>query len=156
MKRIIVLVLAILLASAAVAESIDLSGLTYDELVALKDRINLAIWESEDWQEVTVPIGVWKIGEDIPEGHWTIKPAPGGTMSWGHISYGTKLDEIGKSLVYDSEGFIYAEMVRLEDSGAAVELTEIDLDMKAGAYLVIEKVDMIFTPYAGKPSLGFK
>lgn len=156
MKRIITLVLVILLASAAMAESIDLSGLTYDELVALKDRINMAMWESEDWQEVTVPIGVWKIGEDIPEGHWTIKPAPGGTMSWGSVSYGTKLDDVGKSVVYDFNGVYYSEMVRLEDSGALVELTEIDLDVKAGLYLVIEYADMIFTPYTGKPSLGFK
>lgn len=156
MKKFLVILLALTLLSTAALAEIDLSGMTYDELVALKDQINLAIWNSQEWQEVTVPIGVWKVGEDIPEGHWTIKPAPGGTMSWGSVSYGTTLDEVGKSLAYDFNGVYFSEMVKLEDSGAMVELTELDIDMKAGMYVVIDHNDMIFTPYAGKPSLGFK
>ncbi len=144
-----------LLCSSAFAE-IDLTGLSFDELVALKDRINLAIWESAEWQEVTVPIGVWKIGEDIPAGHWTIKAAPGQNMSWGSVAYGTKLDALGKAVEYDFDGFYYSEMVKVEGSEAAVNLTEIDLDVQDGAYIVVDYCDMIFTPYAGKPSLGFK
>lgn len=156
MKKFLVILLALTLLSTAALAEIDLSGMTYDELVALKDQINLAIWNSQEWQEVTVPIGVWKIGEDIPEGHWTIKPAPGGTTTWGSIKYGTKLDETGKGLASDSNGFRYSEMLRLEDSDVSIVLTELDLDMKVGTYFIIENCDMIFTPYAGKPSLGFK
>lgn len=156
MKKLVALVLAMLLLYGSAFAEIDLSGLTYDELVALKDRINLAMWESEEWQEVTVPIGVWKVGEDIPDGHWTIKAAPGQYYSWGSVKYGSKLDETGKTVLYDINGFYYAEQVKVEGSEAAVALTELDLDAKAGAYIVIEFCDMVFTPYAGKPSLGFK
>ena len=53
MKKLVALVLAIVLsAGIALAEGIDLSGMSYDELVALKDRINLAMWQSDEWQMV--------------------------------------------------------------------------------------------------------
>ena len=79
MKRILALILtmsalaAIPLSAHAEEKKIDLSGLTYNELVELKDQINLAIWECDEWQEVEVPQGIWKVGEDIPAGHWTIR-----------------------------------------------------------------------------------
>ena len=156
MKRILAVILSLLLFGSVALADVDLSGMTFDELVALRDKINLAIWESQEWQEVTVPIGVWRVGEDIPAGHRTIKAAPGGNMSWGVVTYGTKLDELGKVLEYDSEGFYYSEQVKAEGSNASVTLSEIDIDMQDGAYVVIGECDMIFTPYSGKPSLGFK
>ncbi len=156
MKKFLIFLLALTLLSTAALAEIDLSGMTYDELVALKDQINLAIWNSQEWQEVTVPIGVWKIGEDIPAGHWTIKLAPGSQMGWGSIQWGAELDTTGKKTQYVSGGPNYSEM--LEETGdlGVSPLTEIDLDLTADSYLVIEYADMIFTPYAGKPSLGFK
>lgn len=75
MKKLltVILILALLVPFSAFADLPPLDGLTYDELVELKDQINLAIWNSDNWQEVTVPAGIWKIGEDIPEGHWSIR-----------------------------------------------------------------------------------
>lgn len=156
MKKFVALFMALMLLGSVALADVDLSGMTYDELVALKDQINLAIWESEEWQEVTVPIGVWKIGEDIPAGHWTIKVAPGGEMVWGSISVGTALDETGKDIDIGETEYWYSEMVKLEGEDAAVTLDELDYDFKGGDYLIIEYADMVFTPYAGKPSLGFK
>ena len=80
MKKIYALILAavILLAIPTVAFAtsgkldIDLSKLSYEELVELKDQINLAIWQSKEWEEVEVPQGIWEVGKDIPEGKWTI------------------------------------------------------------------------------------
>ena len=73
MKRFFCLLFVlVLLPVVSFADLPDLSGLSYDELVQLRDKINLAIWNSEEWQEVTVPIGVWVVGEDIPVGHWSI------------------------------------------------------------------------------------
>jgi len=155
----VLLALAVFSASAAVGEGvydIDLSAYSYDDLVVLRDRINLAMWESEEWQEVTVPIGVWVIGEDIPAGHWSITASPDGPSSWGSVAYGAELDETGKDVVYSLKGPYYREQVKRKGSGAAVNLEEIDLEVKDGMYLVIENTDMVFTPYAGKPSLGFK
>ena len=55
MKKIIscVILLALLFSVSPVGSAdIDLSGMSYEELVALKDRINLAMWESDEWEEV--------------------------------------------------------------------------------------------------------
>lgn len=154
MKRVFSLVLAcvliLALAPAAFAD-VDLSGLTFDELVALKDQINLALWNSADWQEVTVPQGVWQVGADIPAGKWTIKPIP-----WGHsyIRIGNELKDAGT----DVKG-IASETVNDPDYtyyDATTDKTEWTVDLTEGQYIVVNYGDCIFTPYAGKPSLGFK
>ena len=69
MKKVITILITlalILSLSVSALADFDLSGLSFEELVALKDQINLAIWNSEKWQEVEVPHGVWLVGEDIP------------------------------------------------------------------------------------------
>lgn len=155
MKRIVTLLLLLCALSIPALAEVDLSGMTYDELVALKDQINLAMWSSQEWQEVTVPQGVWEIGEDIPEGHWTIKPADG---VWTSVQYGSVLDTNGKELSYRSDDYYSETMVspssRVYEEGK--DPTQIDIDAKAGAYICIDNGDAVFTPYAGKPSLGFK
>lgn len=152
-KMILLLALALLLPVVAAAQ-VDLSGMSYDELVALRDQINLAMWESNEWQEVTVPQGVWVVGEDIPAGHWTIKAADGASS---YVKYGDELDESGKDVDYSpvkiskliiSTGASYYN----ENS----DCTEIDVDAKEGCYFVIDMGSAVFTPYSGKPSLGFK
>ena len=78
MKKLItvILLLALVLPVVSLADLPDISNLTYDELVQLKDQINLAMWNCEEWQEVTVPAGVWVVGEDIPVAHWSISLSP--------------------------------------------------------------------------------
>ena len=66
----IAILLSIALAFSA-AET-DLSGMSFDELIALQEQVNKALWNSDGWQEVTVPVGVYKVGEDIPAGRWTV------------------------------------------------------------------------------------
>ena len=76
MKRFFCLLFVLVfLPLVSLADLPDLSGLSFDELVLLRDQLNLAIWNSKEWQEVKVPIGVWKIGDDIPVGKWTISAA---------------------------------------------------------------------------------
>lgn len=63
MKKIFALLLALFLLPAfSLADIPDISGLSYDELVQLNNQINLAMWNSEEWQEVTVPPGTYQIG----------------------------------------------------------------------------------------------
>ena len=58
MKRFFCILFAfVLLPVFSLADLPDLSGLSYDELVQLRDQINLAIWNSEEWEEVSVPSG---------------------------------------------------------------------------------------------------
>lgn len=155
MKRIITLVLVLLcLAGVASAEAADLSGMSYEELVALKDKINLAIWNSQEWQEVEVPQGVWVVGQDIPAGKWTIKAADGITA---FVYWGDMLDESGMGLSYDGDVFecdnLYSVNYRYYEKG---DRTEVTWDLKNGDYFIVDDGIALFTPYSGKPSLGFK
>lgn len=156
MKKTIIFILAVFtLVSVAFAEpAFDLSALSYGELVALKDQINLAMWNSKEWQEVTVPQGLWLVGEDIPVGHWTISASP---SSWVTVTYGSELDDNQKEIEWLCKGY-YQELLTGEKHvfSSDDDLRSIDIDAKAGYYFEIKDGNVVFTPYSGKPSLGFK
>lgn len=151
----IMLLFALLCGKAdASEETFDLSSLSYSELVALRDKINLAIWNSQEWQEVEVPQGVWVVGEDIPAGKWTIKAADGVTAL---VYWGDTLDVAGTALSYNSKiyesEYLYSVNCRYYEKG---EATAVTWDLKKGQYFIVEDGIALFTPYSGKPSLGFK
>ena len=137
----------------AFADLPDISSLSYDELVQLKDQLNLAIWNSQEWQEVTVPPGTWKIGEDIPAGHWTIKP--GISHGYFYVWYFEQPNEFNQPFARLTKHTNQA--IATEDWHAFDEeyIHEVDFDMIDGWYFYNEKT-VIFTPYSGKPSFGFK
>ena len=56
----------------SIAHAADLSTLTFDELMALREQCQLEIMKRPEWKEVKVPQGIWEIGVDIPEGNYTI------------------------------------------------------------------------------------
>lgn len=156
MKKCFLLVLTVILlfGVASASAGIDLSGMSFEELVVLKDRINKAIWESEQWQEVTVPQGVYTVGEDIPAGHWTIRPGEG---QWIVIKWGDTLEASGRDIDYSRN--LYESEVLTSSTNRTYrqgDRTEIDYVLEDGQYVVIESGDAVFSPYAGKPSLGFK
>ena len=155
MKKLIsylcVFALVLALAPAAFAEW-DLSGLSYDDLVALKDQVQRAMWDSADWQEVTVPQGVWEVGADIPAGKWTIKCNDG---HYTEVTVGVNLKPSGDGLKYpySAADMVYNPGHKLTDSSDLLEWT---VDLHDGDYVEIDDAPAVFTPYAGKPSLGFK
>ena len=153
MKKLICIMIALMIPVAAFAE-VDLSGMSYDELVQLKDQVSLAIWESEEWQEVEVPAGVYTVGEDIPAGKWTIKAADGISVT---IEWGDLLDDSGVALSWDGK-FMEYEYLRSENNKyyEKGDKTEITWDIKDGQYILVDDGIAVFMPYAGKPSLGFK
>lgn len=153
MRRFLSALAALLLAAspALAADPIDLSGMSFDDLVALREQINLAIWNSQEWQEVTVPAGTWEIGKDIPAGHWTIKPANDFVCS---IYYCSELDELGHSAKFSFDGYLTENLVRPTSAYFNGGISEIDLVMEPGHYF-INDIDAIFCPYIGKPDLGF-
>jgi len=158
MKKLIamILILTLLVPAAVHADLPDISGLSFDELLQLKEKINLAMFECEEWQEVTVPAGVWEIGIDIPEGHWTIRLAVEDQLT--NIVYTDLLDEVGKDVGYGWKGWHGSICNKRKKDGTLKwpeYPEEVDIDMKAGNYF-INNVPVVFTPYAGKPSLGFK
>lgn len=134
---------------------LDLSGMNYDDLVALKNEINLALWSSDEWQEVSVPCGVYTIGEDIPAGKWIIKAADG---VYASILWGDLLDESGVSLswagdIYEYET-VYSPTYKRYDKG--IDKTEVAYTLEDGQYFIVDDGTAVFTPYAGSADLGFK
>lgn len=154
MKKLFCIFLACLCITPAFADDIDLSGMSYNELVRLKNKINIAMWISDEWQEVKVPSGLWKIGEDIPAGHWTLTASPEAT--YVQMRYGDTLTSLGKEVSYS--GNIYTVTLWGVNSYAYNEgdLNSIDLELKDGYYLQIDSNYVTFTPYQGKPSFDFK
>lgn len=152
MKRVIAFVLCLLVTLSLTATcfaGFDLSGLTFEELVALRDQINLAIWNSQEWQEVEVPQGVWEVGVDIPVGKWTIHAKPGATT---YIKIGNETQNGGTEVkmkfaevIWDTEAMLYQEG----------NVTEWTVELEAGQFLQVDNGIAVFSPYAGKPSLGF-
>ena len=155
MKRTLCIILAfalvLSLAPAAFAEW-DLSGLSFDDLVALRDQIDLAIWSSAEWQEVTVPQGLYKVGADIPAGKWTIR-APSGEAN--SVKIGSQLDDNGTDVNFrgDSRMICGENYTGWTVSGACDSWT---VELRDDQYVCIKNGSAVFTPYAGKPSLGFK
>lgn len=161
MKKVLALIVVVLsmFSTLAIAE-VDLSGMSYEELVALKDRINLAIWNSEEWQEVTVPQGIWVVGEDIPAGHWTIKCIADTNAAFVYVVVSNKLDNTGKKVMRGGD-FWAGESIYNPDSSytqkkLALPVIEWDIELFDGLYVEVNYEAAIFTPYSGKPSLGFK
>lgn len=135
--------------------SVDIIGMSYTDLINLKNDINLAIWMSNEWQEVTVPQGTWKVGEDIPAGHWTVKCTD--TVTYATISWGERLDENGQDISYlgksSTHNSIYNPKYYENRDRYPVEYS---FEVVDGDYIQIKNGSVVFMPYVGKPSFDFK
>lgn len=157
MKKLTCIVLSMALLCCLVlpvcAEDIDLSALTWEELLELKAAITLEQLTRDEWEEVDVPQGVYKIGEDIPAGKWTIRCKVGNRL---RFAWSADLDDSG----HDINFFTACDIAHLTnpeykyyEAGDDVEYT---FEAINGYYIVIEDSPATFTPYAGTKDLGFK
>lgn len=160
-KSICFALLLCLLVPVAWAESIDLDSLSFQELAALRDRIQLVMMQRDDWQEVTVPQGVYKVGEHIPAGTWIVKCNPNFTedmnMEEAYLEWGKTLNETKTKIDYhDGIDTVYIHNPNSEYYEGGI--TEYILTLIDGYYLVIDPFwnSVVFAPYTGKPDLGFK
>lgn len=154
MKKIFLAIVIMMLCiqPALAASGIDISGLSFDELLELKEQINLAIWASEGWQKVTVPAGAYKVGRDIPAGHWTITPVDGQTA---RVYWGSSLDE-SKTDIPLLSLYTYEQITSPEDTYAKYNNIEsVSWDLTGGSFVVIKDSAVVFSPFAGL-DLGFK
>ena len=136
------------------ADAFDFSGLSLAELAELQSRITLAMFETDEWQEVEVPQGVYKIGEDIPAGKWTIRPVNGGHT---YVYWGDMLKPSGLSLSGSGKIYEYANLYsKTHEWYRTDDQTEITFDMQDGQYFIVDMGVAVFTPYAGAPKLNFK
>ena len=156
MKKLIALFLSLLLilpAVALAADLPDLAGLSFDQLVALREKINLAIWNCQEWEEVFVPAGTYVVGQDIPVGHWSIRVAAEKDILL--VSYFDIINEDSKSPAYGASGIIETIASPGFSAFGEINAETIDIDAKEGWYIKVTKA-VIFSPYAGKQDLGFK
>lgn len=75
-KLIAIFICTMLVICAAQAEELDLESMPLSELLELQSKVNQAIFNSPEWKEVEIPMGVWDIGKDIPAGRWEIAAGP--------------------------------------------------------------------------------
>ena len=141
---------------APAAVDVDLSAMSFDQLVSLREQLNLAIWNCQEWQEVTVPKGVYQVGVDIPAGHWSIRVAA--PIEYLYVSYFDKLNDMGDGLAPGGRLFqvdiASHDYEKYRKSGSSY-LESTDINMEDGWYFKCGGA-VIFTPYTGKPDLGFK
>lgn len=74
---------------------------------------------------------------------------------WVVVKYCDLLNEAGTDAGNQFYCKIYAyETIGAPDNDNYPQM--INLDVKAGTYIIVQKGSVLFTPYQGKPSLGFK
>ena len=141
MKKLITSIIALIVCAtgANAATEFDLSGMSLDELIALRQQVQLAMRDTDEWQEVVVPEGIYQIGVDIPVGMWTMSSDVD-----AFITYGKSTDEY----YTDIDGIIESE--RFWSGGGSVSWNLVE-----GTYLQIKFSPVIFTPYVS-PELGFR
>lgn len=154
MKRFFCLFLVLVFCPlVSLADLPDLSSLSFVDLVLLREQINLAIWNSPEWQEVTVPPGVYEIGKDIPAGRWSIRPANGcGPV---YAIYASAAKDQGHDVDLFAGPYIMECLCAPDAPDYSAEYkTSTDFDMESGWFVRLDST-MIFSPYSGKPDFSF-
>lgn len=157
--RKIICTLCILAALAAMvlpccAAGIDLSTLSWEELIELRNAVTQEMFTREEWEKVEVPQGVWIVGEDIPAGTWIVTCA---AAKYTTITWGDKLSDNGHAIDYNST--VHDHQIILNPDGSLYksgDATSYTFDAIDGMYIVIDNGSAFFSPYIGKPKLNFK
>lgn len=133
MKKLLLITLACcLFLSYAVADGIDLSSMSFDELKELQQQINKEIISRPEWKEVVVPGGVWTVGKDIPAGFYCISAGKDG----GYVT----IEDPNSLFSIVSQG------IRDESSKIG------KIELKDGFTVSVERGSVVFSPAT---SLGF-
>jgi hypothetical protein len=149
MKKLIAILMVCLIATLpALADTVDLSGMSYSDLILLQKRIEKALFAHEDFEMVAVPAGLYRFGVDIPEGKWEIHAHPNVMVT---VIYGKNLSESGTSVQWLNGGelkYLYGENNWTYDEGKQSYWT---VNAKYGYYIEFDS-----TVYFQKPAgLGF-
>lgn len=122
-KLIIIMLLALILPAAALADLPDISDLTVDELMELNHQIQLRLFSEKLIEGVDVPAGEYIVGEDIPAGTYRLKigfPKSGGYLTV-YKSKGKKV-AVTESFLGEYWGVTDIGKIELED-GNIIDLS---------------------------------
>ena len=150
MKKLIALLLILILAvsSAAAEQDNEFTGLSYIELMGKLGKVQRAMWACDEWTSVDVQAGVYRIGEDIPAGHWSITAAA--ENDFYTIGYGTKLNATGTGIDDDS----LVDWWTLSSDYSSPMLHRLDIILEEGYYIELGHKST-FQPYSGKSTPQF-
>lgn len=151
-RRIIaslVSVFMVLSCCASFAQEIDLSEMRYEELVSLKEKIDLVIRNHEQWEEVEVPPGLYQVGVDIPAGYWTVRCAD--DYRYTYIKWGAKLNESGDEILSSlfNCDYYFLDNPNIENIYDDDLTTSCSFVAIEGYYILIDNAPAVFTPYSG-------
>lgn len=134
-KLVCALLIALFVTVAAYAET-GLEEYSFDELMQIRNMLNAEIMSRPEWKEVTVPAGTWVVGQDIPEGVYSIR-----NNTKQYVNFSVWREEKDN---YSNNGLVYNELIKGGDSFGRIEL-------KTG-WIFVSGYQLVFTPPV---SLGF-
>lgn len=146
------LVLFIVLPSVSCA--VNLSKMSFDDLIDLRGQIELELMNRKNWQEVLVQEGIYEVGVDIPAGHYTILAADG-TMT--HVKYGNKRKEDESDIHIRSTNYRdeYLYSPHMSSYNLYRDKIQTDIKMEKGSYFAVRGSACVLIPYTGKPYFEF-
>lgn len=153
MKKLFCLLLVLMLFPVASLAEADFSQFSLEELDIIRRSASKEILKRSQWGEVTVPPGHYVVGEDIPEGHWTIRYTPG---TYCLIEYFKDADESGiepADVLKDYNSWAIGDPG--SDMATLYDKTEIDLQLISGYHLKTNYSDCVFVPFTGRKSPFF-
>lgn len=138
MKKLIavILILALMLPAASLADLPDISWLTNEELMELNHQICLKLFSEKLINGVHIPIGVYTVGEDIPAGSYQVKLENNQNTSLISINY---INDEGEKNVSGS--------FAIGDLYGAYEVGKMTLE--DGQIVEIDFAPAVFFPYSG-------
>lgn len=150
----VLLILFLVIGIPFVAHATDMSQFSFEVLVQVQQEVAKELTKRPEWREVTVPQGVWEVGKDIPAGHWLISAYPG---TYARVTVGDTLNVSQKTVSWNSAFFYTANVVSPEYRSFKEHSDQpsFDIELKAGLYVVVEHGSVVFSPFIGKPLLGF-
>ena len=149
MKKLLTVVLMLCLLPWALAEDIDLSGLSFEELRALQNRIAEEMVTRPEWKEVAVPVGVYEIGVDIPAGDWCLR-AGMVEKEYVNVMYSRTINETRTGI----GAWIFNENIYPEGCGDGIKREYLNCTLIEGHFLQVKRGWVIFTPQV-RVGLGF-
>jgi hypothetical protein len=94
-KILLVAILLVSMTSFALAEqTIDLSQLSYEDLIALKMQVDAEIISRPETNKITVPQGVYTVGVHIPAGEYRIEASGLGLVFHLYSGISTDIENI--------------------------------------------------------------
>lgn len=144
MKKMVIALICFMLSPLVSVADTDFSSMSYDDLVSLSKQVGIAIMEHDDFDSVSVPMGLWEVGVDIPAGVWILSSTDGSYVS---VTYGNTLDSSGNDMNQFDKGNTAANFEDAETWR---------INAKEGCYFHIEYNSVTFTSDTGTTSLGFK